>query len=120
LQAAIAHTHDAAATAEQTDWQRIVALYATLALVEPGPVVELNRAAAEANLHGPAVALHRMDAVADDLDGYPYLHAARADMLRRLERDEEAAAAYARALELAGNESERRFLRRRLADLGRS
>jgi RNA polymerase sigma-70 factor (ECF subfamily) len=117
LQAAIAHTHDAAPTAEQTDWRRIVALYATLALVEPSPVVELNRAAAEANLHGPAVALRRMDAVAAELDGYPYLHASRAEMLRRLGRTDEAMAAYRRALELAPNQAEVRFLHRRLASL---
>ena len=117
LQAAIALTHDIAPDFEQTDWQRIVALYSTLALVEPSPVVELNRAAAEAHLLGPQTALERMDRVAGTLDGYVYLHASRADMLRRLERRPEAMAAYERALELAGNESERRFLRRRLAEL---
>lgn len=117
IQAAIALAHDAAPSYEQTDWQRIVALYATLSLVEPSPVVELNRAAAEAIVHGPAPALARMDAVADVLDGYPYLHASRADMLRRLGRRAEALAEYERALELDGNATERRFLQRRIAEI---
>jgi RNA polymerase sigma-70 factor (ECF subfamily) len=117
LQAAIALTHDTASSYEQTDWQRIVALYATLSLVEPSPVVELNRAAAEAVIHGPVPALARMDTVAAELDGYPYLHASRADMLRRLGRTEEARVAYSRALELSGNASERRFIGRRLSEL---
>jgi RNA polymerase sigma-70 factor (ECF subfamily) len=85
--------------------------------VEPSPVVELNRAAAEAILHGPVPALARMDAVAEPLDGYPYLHASRADMLRRLGRADEARAAYERALQLSGNASERRFLQRWLDGL---
>ena len=63
-------------------------------------------------VHGPGLALARMDAVAEALDGYPYLHASRADMLRRLGRTDEARAAYQRALELTGNASERRFLQR--------
>jgi len=117
LQAAIALAHDTAASYELTDWQRIVALYATLSLVEPSPVVELNRAAAEAAVHGPAPALVRMDSVADALDGYPYLHASRADMLRRLGRTAEARVAYERALELSGNASERRFLEGRIDEL---
>lgn len=117
LQAAIALTHDSATSYEQTDWQRIAALYATLSLVEPSPVVELNRAAAEANIHGPAQALARMDVVAEALDGYPYLHASRADMLRRLARVGEARAAYERALELSGNAAERRFLQGRIEAL---
>ena len=117
LQGAIALVHDTAPSFEQTDWQRIVALYATLALVEPSPVVELNRAAAEAHLLGPGVALERMDALSEALDGYLYLHAARADMLRRLHRSDEARDAYTRALELAGNGSEQRFIRRRLSEL---
>ncbi len=117
LQAAIALAHDTAPSHEQTDWQRIVALYATLALVEPSPVVELNRAAAEAAVHGPAAALARMDTLAGPLDGYPYLHASRADMLRRLGRNDEARAAYGRALELTDNASERRFLEGRVKAL---
>jgi RNA polymerase sigma-70 factor (ECF subfamily) len=94
-----------------------VAPYATLSLVEPSPVVELNRAAAEAIVHGPVPALARMDAVADALEGYPYLHASRADVLRRLGRREEALAEYERALELNGNATERRFLQRRIAEI---
>lgn len=117
IQAAIALCHDVAPSYEQTDWQRIVALYTTLGLVEPGPVVELNRAAAEAVVVGPVAALRRMDAVADELDGYPYLHASRADLLRRIGRFDEARIAYQRALELNGNASERRFLEGRLAEL---
>ncbi len=114
LQAAIALTHDTAPDFEQTDWQRIVALCSTLSLVEPSPVVELNRAAAEAHLLGPQAALKRMDSVAEPLAGYAYLHASRAEMLRRLGREGEAAEAYGRAFELAGNASERRFLQARL------
>jgi RNA polymerase sigma-70 factor (ECF subfamily) len=95
-----------------------LALYTTLSLVEPGPVVELNRAAAEAEVLGPVVALGRMDAVADELDGYPYLHASRADLLRRIGRYDEARIAYQRALQLNVNASERRFLRDRLMELG--
>ncbi len=86
--------------------------------MEPGPVVELNRAAAEAMaLRGPGRALARMDAVADALDDYPYLHASRADMLRRLGRRDEALVAYRRALDLTGNASERRFIERRISEL---
>jgi RNA polymerase sigma-70 factor (ECF subfamily) len=118
IQAAIALCHDVAPNYELTDWQRILALYTTLSLVEPGPVVELNRAAAEAEVVGPVVALGRMDAVADELDGYPYLHASRADLLRRIGRYDEARIAYQRALELNVNASERRFLRDRLMELG--
>jgi RNA polymerase sigma-70 factor (ECF subfamily) len=117
LQAAIAMAHDRAPSYEQTDWQRIVALYATLALVEPSPIVELNRAAAEAVLHGPVGALARMDALAPALDDYPYLHASRAEMLRRLGRRDEALAAYRRALDLSGNAMERRFVERRIVEL---
>jgi RNA polymerase sigma-70 factor (ECF subfamily) len=117
LQAAIALTHDTAPDYEATDWQRIVALYSTLAMVDPSPVVELNRAAAEAMLLGPVRGLQRMDSIANELDGYPYLHASRADLLRRLDRPEEALVAYGQALELVGNASERRFLQRRIADL---
>jgi RNA polymerase sigma-70 factor (ECF subfamily) len=117
LQAAIALTHDSATTYADTDWQRIVALYATLSLVEPGPIVELNRAAAEAALHGPGRGLARMDAVAGALDDYPYLHASRADLLRRLGRRDEAQVVYRRALDLTGNASERRFIERRISEL---
>jgi RNA polymerase sigma-70 factor (ECF subfamily) len=117
LQAAITLSHDIAPSYDETDWQRIVALYATLALVEPSPVVELNRAAAETAILGPEAGLRRMDSVAAELDGYPYLHAARADLLRRLGRLDEARAAYLRARDLNRNSSERRFLERRVTEL---
>jgi RNA polymerase sigma-70 factor (ECF subfamily) len=117
LQAAIAAVHDRAPTFEDTDWPRILTLYAALAALDPSPVVDLNRAVAEAFARGPEVGLGRLDGLALRLDDYAYLHAARADMLRRLGRTDEAADAYRRALTLAGNASERRFLERRLADL---
>lgn len=114
LQAAIALAHDGANSYEETDWPYIVALYSTLARVEPGPVIELNLAAAEAEAFGPERGLQRMAGLDDALAAYPYLHASRAELLRRLGRDTEAAVAYERALELTGNASERRFLEQRL------
>ncbi len=119
LQAAIAALHDEAAAASETDWAQIAALYAALARQDPSPVVQLNFAVAVAMADRPEVGLAMMDGIAADgtLDTYPYLHAARADMLRRLERWTEAAAAYDRALELTTNGAERTFLegRRRAA-----
>jgi RNA polymerase sigma-70 factor (ECF subfamily) len=119
LQAAIAALHDEAATATETDWAQIAALYAALARLDPSPVVQLNFAVAVAMADRPEAGLAMMDGIAADgtLDAYPYLHAARADMLRRLERWTEAAAAYDRALELTSNGAERSFLegRRRAA-----
>ena len=120
LQASIALAHDSAPSHAETDWTHIVALYSMLARTEPSPVVELNRAAAEAEAFGAEHGLARMDAVATELDGYPYLHASRAELLRRLERESEAAAAYERAIALVGNASERRFLEERLASLTRA
>jgi RNA polymerase sigma-70 factor (ECF subfamily) len=119
LQAAIAALHDAAPTAETTDWPQIAALYAALLRWEPSPVIELNHAVAVAMADGPAAGLALMDGLAADgrLDGYVYLHAGRADLLRRLERWSEARTAYARALELTANEAERVFLRGRLAEV---
>jgi RNA polymerase sigma-70 factor (ECF subfamily) len=116
LQAAIAVEHTRAATAADTSWQRIVALYDRLAALTPDPVVELNRAAAIAQAGDVAGGLARIDALACALDGYHYFHAARADLLRRLGARDAAADAYARALELAGNTAERAFLARRLAE----
>jgi RNA polymerase sigma-70 factor, ECF subfamily len=119
LQAAVAALHDEARTAADTDWAQIAALYAALARMDPSPVVQLNFAVAVAMADRPEVGLAMMDGIAADgtLDSYPYLHAARADMLRRLERWTEAAAAYDRALELTSNGAERSFLegRRRAA-----
>jgi RNA polymerase sigma-70 factor (ECF subfamily) len=106
--------HDSATSYEQTDWAYIVALYSTLARVEPRPVIELNLAAAEAETFGPERGLRRMALLDKALATYPYLHASRAELLRRLGRDADAAVAYERALELTGNASERRFLEERL------
>jgi RNA polymerase sigma-70 factor (ECF subfamily) len=116
LQAAIAALHARAARPEQTDWPQIVALYARLFAVQPSPVVMLNHAAAVAMARGPAEGLALLDQLAAShlLPGYHWLPAARADLLRRLGRRAEAAAAYREALDLAGNETERRYLRRRL------
>jgi RNA polymerase sigma-70 factor (ECF subfamily) len=116
IQARIAAAHASAASAAETDWERIVRLYEWLALAAPSPVVELNRAVAVAMAEGPERGLELIDVI-EGLDGYQPFHAARADLLRRLGREAEAAAAYERALELSGNEVERRFLRRRLAGL---
>jgi RNA polymerase sigma-70 factor, ECF subfamily len=106
VQAAIALEH----VAPVTDWARIAGLYAAL---EPSPVIELNRAVAIAMAEGPERGLALIDAI-DGLDGYHLLHAARADLLRRLGRDEEARAAYERALALATNPVEQAFLRDQL------
>lgn len=119
LQAAIAVEHANARTAADTRWDRIAALYDRLAALAPDPVVELNRAVAIALAGDLAGGLARIDALAGELDGYHYLHAARADLLRRLGAHEAAAGAYARALALAGNATERDFLERRLADARR-
>ena len=117
LQAAIAALHARAPRSEDTDWPQIAALYGRLADASPSPVVELNRAVAVAMADGPARALPLVDAVAGELDGYHLFHSARADLLRRLDRREEAAQAYRRALELATNPSERAFLEGRLAEV---
>jgi RNA polymerase sigma-70 factor (ECF subfamily) len=119
LQAAIAGVHARAARAEETDWREIAALYAVLRIANPSGVVALNHAAAVAMAEGPAAGLRLMDALAADgsLAGYHLLPAARADLLRRLGRMSEAAAAYRDALALVGNETDRRFLERRLAQV---
>ena len=119
LQAAIAALHDDAATPEETDWIQIAGLYAALGRLAPSPVVELNRAVAVAMASGPEAGLRLVDAVAmtGQLEEYPYLHAARADLLRRLGRHEEAADAYRRARDLTANVAEQAFLERRLAEL---
>ena len=117
LQAAIAAEHARAATPEQTDWRRIAFLYDLLAQVAPGPVVELNRAVAVAFSEGEERGLELMAGLDDDLGSYHFLYSARADLLRRLGRDEEAAEAYVRALELTRQPTERAFLERRLAEV---
>jgi RNA polymerase sigma-70 factor (ECF subfamily) len=119
LQAAIAAEHDRAPSWSQTDWPRIVALYEALARLDDSPVIELNRGVAEAMAFGPEHGLRRIDAVAVSLADYRYLHAARADLLRRMGRPAEAADAYRRALDLTGNDAERRFLDRRIRGLAR-
>ncbi len=119
VQAALAAEHCRAARAEDTDWRRILRLYDLLERLQPSPVVSLNRAVAVAMVAGPEAALSLIDVLAagGDLDGYHLLHAARADLLRRTGAREEAAKSYRRALALATNDSERRFLERRLRAL---
>ena len=117
LQAAIAAEHARAARPGDTDWRHIAHLYALLARLAPSPVVELNRAVAVAMAEGAGRGLELMERI-EGLDGYHLLHAARADLLGRVGRDEEAAGAYRRALELASQPAEREFLEARLAALG--
>ena len=114
LQAAIAALHADA----PRDWVQIAALYGELQRLTGSPVVELSRAIAVAEAAGPDAGLKIVDALGEQLDGYLYLHATRADLLRRLgDRDADAAAAYRRALELVASDAERRLLERRLAEL---
>ena len=119
IQAAIAAQHCKASRADDTDWARIVELYDLLERVQPSPIVSLNRAVAIAMLHGPLPALALIDELAatGELDGYHLLPAARADLLRRLGSNEKAAESYLRALKLATNDSERRYLERRLQEV---
>jgi RNA polymerase sigma-70 factor (ECF subfamily) len=119
LQAAIAAVHAEAATAEATDWGRIVALYDLLLGIEPSPVIELNRAAALAMRDGPAAGLALIDALLGrgELAEYQPAHAARAELCRRLGRAADAAESYRRALALTRQQAARRYLERRLADL---
>ena len=119
LQAAIAAEHCLAARAEETNWRQIVRLYDLLERLQPSPVVSLNRAVAVAMADEPRPALAIVDALAaaGDLENYHLLHATRADLLRRIGSSEEAAKSYKRALALATNESERRFLERRLREV---
>ena len=111
LQAQIAALH----VEEGRDWPRIASLYGELARQTGSPVVELNRAVAVAETAGPEAGLAAIEGL--ELDSYPYLHATRADFLRRLDRPDEARAAYERALELTDSSPDRRFLSRRLAEL---
>jgi RNA polymerase sigma-70 factor (ECF subfamily) len=119
LQAAIAAVHCQAAHAEDTEWAQILELYNLLERVQPSPIVSLNRAVALAMVNGPQAALAIVDSLsaANDLEDYHLLHATRADLLRRMGLSEEAAKSYARALNLATNDSERRFLQRRLREM---
>jgi RNA polymerase sigma-70 factor (ECF subfamily) len=119
LQAAIIAVHAEAPSLADTDWAEIVGLYDALLQRSPSPVIELNRAVAVAMRDGPAAGLLLADALAarGELEDYRLLHAVRADFCRRLGRHDEARAAYTRALELAHQEPERRFLERRLAEI---
>jgi RNA polymerase sigma-70 factor (ECF subfamily) len=112
LQAAIAALH----TEDETDWEQIALLYRRLERLNPSPVVRLNAAVAEGEAHGLERGLELIDAI-DGLDGYYLFHSARADVLRRLHRRDDAFAEYERALELATEPVERRFLERRLDEL---
>jgi RNA polymerase sigma-70 factor (ECF subfamily) len=119
LQAAIAACHATSPSAAGTDWREIAALYGELAKLTPSPLVELNRAVAVAMADGPERGLRIVEALAaaGSLDGYHLLAATRADLLRRLGRHPEAAAAYREALAAAGTDAERRYLARRLAEV---
>lgn len=119
LQAAIAAVHCRAARAEDTDWRQIVQLYDVLERVQPSPIVSLNRAVAVAMADSPRSGLALIDALAasNDLDDYHLLHAARADLLRRIGWPAEAAKSYERALSFVTNDSERRYLERRLREV---
>ena len=119
VQAAIAALHCRAARAEDTDWPQIVRLYDLLERLQPSPIVSLNRAVAVAMVEGPRTALALIDEIATTggLDNYHLLHAARADLLRRLGASNEAAKSYERALALVTNDSERRYLERRLREV---
>ena len=119
IQAAISAVHADSASAAATDWGEIVGLYDLLARIDPNPVVELNRAVAMAMRDGPAAGLDLVDAILarGDLADYRLAHAARADLCRRLGKTAEARAAYERALALTRQDTERRFIQRRLAEL---
>jgi RNA polymerase sigma-70 factor (ECF subfamily) len=120
LQAAIAAVHADAADAQSTDWNEIVGLYDVLLHSEPSPVIELNRAVAVAMRDGPEAGLAIIDALLErgELKDYRLIHAAQADLCRRLGRSDEARAAYQKALKLTEQVPERRFLEKRLAELG--
>ena len=117
LQAAIAAEHCKAARAEDTNWAKIVGLYDLLQRLWPSPIISLNRAVAIAMASGPEPALRLIDSLAGELEDYHLLHAARADLLRRVGSKAEAARSYERALALVTNDSERRFLERRLSEV---
>ena len=116
IQAAINAVHSDAPTAAATDWRQILQLYDQLLALAPSPVVALNRAVAVAEVEGPAAALALVDGL--DLGGYHLFHAIRADLLRRLGRNAEAAPAYEAAIARTENAAERAFLQRRLLTRG--
>ena len=119
LQAAIAAVHAEASSAGETDWAQIVALYDLLMRADPSPIIELNRAVAVAMRDGPAKGLELVDALMErgELAQYHLAHATRADLCLRLGRDADARVSYQRALALAKQEPEQRFLEKRLAEL---
>jgi RNA polymerase sigma-70 factor (ECF subfamily) len=119
IQAAISAVHCEAARVEDTDWAAILRLYDLLQRVQPSPVVRLNRAVAVAMAEGRRQGLALIDelAASGELEGYHLLHAARADLLRRIGEASEAAESYRRALALVTNDTERRFLERRLREV---
>ncbi|MPZ85184.1 MAG: sigma-70 family RNA polymerase sigma factor [Actinophytocola sp.] len=119
LQAAVAACHATARDSADTDWKHIAELYEQLTRLVPSPVVELNRAVAVGMAEGPAAGLALVEALAEsgELDGYHLLPATRADLLRRLNRNADAVEAYQEAIKLAGTDTERRYLDRRLAEI---
>ncbi|HWA18151.1 MAG TPA: RNA polymerase sigma factor [Devosia sp.] len=120
IQALIAATHAAARESSDTNWPRIVSLYDLLRVADPSPIVELNRAVAIAMRDGPEAGLALIDPLAEGpLAGYRFAHAARADLLRRMDRNGEARLAYERALALTTQRAERSFIEKRLADPSR-
>ncbi|HKX11752.1 MAG TPA: DUF6596 domain-containing protein, partial [bacterium] len=122
LQAAIASLHALAKSASETDWAQIGQLYGELLRIQPSPIVALNQAVAVAMSEGPerGLALVEVAGASGRLDKYPLFHSARADLLRRLRRWKEAAAAYRQALSLTENQVERQYLQRRLDEVGAS
>jgi RNA polymerase sigma-70 factor (ECF subfamily) len=122
LQAAIAAVHCRAARAENTDWREILRLYDILEVVQPSPIVSLNRGVAVAMVEGAAQALKVIDSLiaGHDLENFHLLHATRADLLRRIGDSAGAANSYRRALTLVRNDSERRYLERRLDEVQRA
>ncbi|HEY0687360.1 MAG TPA: RNA polymerase sigma factor [Steroidobacter sp.] len=117
IQAAINATHAIAASTAETNWAQIVTLYDQLLAIQPSPIVALNRAVAVAEVDGPQTALQLIDPLVVDLDRFYLFHAIRADLLRQLGRNEEAAASYSKAMERCENDAERDFLKRRLTEL---
>ena len=115
IQAAINAVHADAPTAAQTDWWQILQLYNQLLMIAPSPIVAVNRAVAVAEVEGPDAALTLLDGL--DLENYYLFHAVRADMLRRLGRDDEAATAYEAAIARTNNLTEREYMQRRLDGL---
>jgi RNA polymerase sigma-70 factor (ECF subfamily) len=118
LQAAIAAVHAEAPSTKETDWSEIIGLYDVLSRLDPSPVIALNRAVAVAMRDGPEAALPIVTGLLEELDGYHLAHAAHADLCRRLGRRHDALASYAKALSLSRQEPERRFLQRRIDQLG--